>query len=169
MMTKNDWKVLGVIGKPKGLKGEFHLLTVDGQPLSDEHDEVLFGEHFHKSSPATIISKKITTSSSLIALSTHSDRTAIDLERGKTVWGHKFVGVDPLDNLSGKEVFFNGQIFGVVVGSFNYGAGDVLQIKGSNNHFVDLPFNEEFLLVREETDCLELLLDPDAFADLWYR
>lgn len=142
---------IGVLGKPKGLKGEIrlHLYNPDTQLIQKDLAFYIEGED----KTFLVESLKPYQKSHLVQIQNHADINLVEKYKGRKV----FVMRDQLEPLKEDEFYHvdlvgctaldeNGNTIGVIKEVLVTGANDVLSIEDENQKETLIPFVEEFVL-----------------------
>lgn len=127
------WVCVGKIGKPHGLKGEFHLqsFTEDARGIF-ALDEIRLGPQGKKIS---LRLARPTRNGFVVTADGFDDRTVVDALRNKELYTRRDSFAPPVDgtfyhlDLVGLEARDSqGNALGAIVAIHNFGAGDILEI-----------------------------------------
>ena len=161
------WKKIGTVGAPQGLNGSFFL--VGEREINPASPSIVIGEHPSSGIPATIQTKKCIQGQWVLKIRGVEERKALEGIRGQILWA-KLTGLEH-ESLEGFSVLNpSGQEIGKVVALTNHGASDIVVVENAEGSFVDLPLVADyFSLPPNANRTLHLVLEANAFHDLWYK
>lgn len=167
---EKNWKPLGTIGKPHGLKGFFYVHGRNDL-FPEAYEEVLVGESLSRARRYRISEIQVHKGRSILALEQVQSRTALEPLVGMQIWGPSDVEEHPLDQLVGLEVQdSSGTPFARVTGHYMHGAAPNLELKRLNEpQTLDIPLVDAYfdLNYYDETGSLRLTVALDIFQDMW--
>ena len=172
-----DWIQLGVVGKPVGLAGEFQLSgrRVSSVSLPLKVD-LLAGKDPGVGEVYQLEKLRHRSKASVMKLSSLNSREDLEPIKGLGIW----VRMQDLEldseseylwhNLIGRGVLDSNSVaFGEIQSVNNYGASDIVTIKGESG-LVDLPFVDYYFDMgfdaTEGPICM--IVEASIFDDLWY-
>lgn len=174
--SKNS--LIGHIGKPYGLRGEF-FLTGRHSLLQDEFESVLLVHKHQATDKATttkVRTQRVQKNRDLISLDALADRTAVEKNAGCALYGIKSQQDEAPDTAS--ELWLNLPVktqdskpIGSTVSVTNYGAHDCITIKHpTSGLLLELPLVATYfdeLQTKTTPSSLTLNLPLENFEDLW--
>lgn len=138
---------LGVITGARGLKGEIKIKPFTDEPLGLGDYGPL---HDGQGERLTVKPKSVAKGMLFAFVDGISDRTAADGLKGKPLYIERSALPEPGDDefyhsdlIGLKAVTPDGEDFGTVKAVFDFGAGDVLELRGSAHGVVMMPFTKE--------------------------
>ena len=163
---------LGVIGRAKGIKGEFYVSGRD-EPLPASLKYVWIGATPQASEKVEITSLKHHKSRPLLKLREFNDRTSIEKMTLSKIWAEKDqipISDDEffLDDLIGTSVIdCFGKKIGAVAATYNFGASDCLEIV-QGKKTLNLPLVEDYFdLDSFGSGVLKAQQAAEFFSDFW--
>jgi 16S rRNA processing protein RimM len=161
---KSQWIEIGNISKAFGIKGYFYLNTYL-EDFSDKHSLLIIKEK--NSQPIKIIDIKKHKERLVLKLQGIEDRTKVENLRGEKVWAQKNFCENSYDKLIGyKVVDCNGKILGQVEQFYNFGAGDLLEIR-KDDLTLQIPFQDELIEKQKSDNQINLKVPGELYQDLW--
>lgn len=147
MTSSNSPILLATIGAAQGLKGEVRLNTMTAEPMGVLGYGVLAG----KNGRSFVIERgRLHKDVAIVKFEGVDDRTAAEALRGTEL----FVERDVLDKATRQEDEFlyadlvglhvrdeTGQSWGLVVGVYDFGGGDIVEVKGPDSKLRMIPFS----------------------------
>ncbi|KEC55975.1 ribosome maturation factor rimM [Bartonella koehlerae C-29] len=142
---------LAIIGMPHGIKGDVLLKILSAEPQRLKTYGILYDDMGH---PYEILTLRIQKKNAIVHFKGVEDRNAAKVLRGI----HLYVARDQLlDDLTEDEFYqvdliglrvqdCAGQILGNVSGFFNFGAGDLLEMRLNTGKTVLIPFSKAAVL-----------------------
>ncbi|MCM2293401.1 ribosome maturation factor RimM [Allorhizobium sp. BGMRC 0089] len=167
-MSKLENPVLmGVIGAAQGLRGEVRVKVFTADPLA-------FGDYGHLHSADgrvfEVLDLREAKNVVIVRFRGVNDRTAAEALNGLELFiDRNALPDEDLDedeffyaDLEGLDVFdASGKSYGAVTAVFDFGAGDLLEVKGPGKRPVLIPFSEAAVL-EIDLEAGKLLIDPIA-------
>ncbi|OQP86899.1 ribosome maturation factor RimM [Rhizobium rhizosphaerae] len=159
--------LMGTVGAAQGLRGEVRVKSFSGDPMA-------IGDygHLHAEDGRVFEVLEVREAKNVVIVRFRgiNDRTAAEALNGLNL----FIDRDnlPDDDLDEDEFFYadlegleafdaEGRSYGTVTGVFDFGAGDLLELKGPGKRPVLIPFSEHAVL-EIDLEAGRLLLDPVA-------
>ena len=152
--NKVEWTLIGLVGKPHALKGEFYI-GGRSSLLSPEHEVCLVGSSL-KTATLSKLSQRIIRDRSVVRLEAYPSRTHLEAILGQSLWGKRDIEEGPLGYLLGRRVIDADKVLvGTVVGFTHYGASEIICIESESCQF-EVPFVESYFSLDLSQDQLEM-------------
>ena len=171
-----SWIQLGNVGKAVGLQGAFQVACRNG-PVEGLLSNVtlVVGKSPDAGTPFRVVGIRPRGKGSVVSLEGVESRESLERYKGQELWLKRCeLNVNDKDeylwyDLVGKFVRCReGQILGEITEVNNYGASDIITVRGEKG-FLDLAFVTEYFDMgfSPKTDIF-LKVDESLFADLWF-
>ncbi len=167
---QEDWLLLGKVGKPYGLRGQFYISQLDHEPPLDL-TEVVVGETLSSGKLAQVAELRTYKDRPLLSLDMIEDRTALESFRGQNLWLAKDETQDPFDLYIDRQVVdCHHNSLGKTSEIVDYGAGPNIVIEATDLKTLELPFIEDYFFIEDsDKGPLKLKQPIDFFEDLWHQ
>ena len=168
--SKTDWKPIGTIGKPHGLKGAFYIRLL--RPIDQLSTAIRLGDSPLKSYTETELSEhKTHRDRTILRLAHFIDRTSLEPFIGAKLWAN-FSNSDQVDyeSLIGYRVLDTSHhTLGQVHQFYNHGATDTMELFSENGEGLELPYHDEYIKkVSHNEKSIYLNYSKDFFEGLWF-
>jgi 16S rRNA processing protein RimM len=153
--------IVGIITAAHGVRGQVKIRSLTDNP-EDIFTCGVLTDASHKRT--FTIARNGGTGQTLIAsIEGIADRNAAELLRGTTLFAPAGAAPKSLSReLTGLEVKLpDGKVDGRVTGVYNFGAGDVVEIKKTNGKSEMLPFNKKFAEIKKDY----LIVHPPEYVE----
>ena len=173
--NKTEWVVIGRIGKPLGLRGDFYLRERSGF-LPESSTKVMVGPDLRSATAGSITESRRHKGKDTIRLSLFHDRTALEPHIGSKIWVEELTAkssTTPFDSLKNpkgyKIVDALGQEMGEAIEKSNFGASDLVTVRLLDGLFIDIPIVEDYIAeVFVDSKTVRLRMPADFFDELRY-
>ena len=154
--NKVEWTLIGKVGKPHALKGEFYI-GGRSSLLSLDHETCLVGTSL-ETATLSKLSQRIIRDRSVIRLEAYPSRTHLEAILGQSLWGKRDIEEGPFSYLIGRQVVdADKALVGTVTGFTHYGASHIICIKSESDQF-EVPFVESYFHLNNPQEQLEMCL-----------
>jgi ribosomal 30S subunit maturation factor RimM len=179
-MTANNqdqWKLIGKVGRPFGVKGEFYLQTIDANMPSKKHKHLLIGSDISVAKQMEIKNHKSHKNKTILTVAEILDRTHLEKNFvGLSVWGLKEISDFEYEGHLGLQVYDkDNKLLGKIEAFYEYGAGLVVKIHSSSiNSYLEIPYTDKYIkdfnklkASKHSKDKIELTVEEEQFEGLW--
>lgn len=168
--------VLGKVGRPHGLRGDFFVSGRD-EPIPSSYGEVWIGATPEAAKAAKVVASRLQGDKLVVRCSLASNRDEAHALTGQLIFvpakaarARKAKGTWLWAELDGVEVIAaDGVRLGVVRHVYNAGASDIVEVLGDAGRRVDLPLIDDYFAIGApiEDGRVTLKVPASTFADLW--
>jgi 16S rRNA processing protein RimM len=165
---------IGKVGKAHGLRG-FFFIRGRSEPLPESYEEIILGDQPERGMNCKILEIKMLNSESIVRCNKFESREAVQPFVDKPIWVRRdqieeVAGEFIWDDLVGKHVIdIDGVEMGVVLGVYNHGASDLIEIANADGRKVSIAFIDRYFEtnVDAKTPVLKLCVKGDMFSEFW--
>ena len=169
--NQNKWKLIGKVGRPFGVKGEFYLQTIDANMPSRKHKHLLIGSNISVAKQMEIKNHKRHKNKTILTVSEILDRTHLEKNFvGLSVWGLKEINDFEYEGHLGLQVYDkDNKLLGKIEAFYDYGAGLVVKIYStSSNSHLEIPYSNKYIKdLKPNKKIIELTVEKKQFEGLW--
>lgn len=170
----NSYVQIGKVGKAHGLRG-FFFVRGRTDPLPDHYDEIIVGDHPETGVSCKILEVKMLNNDSIVRCNKFDSREEVQPFVDKGIWVERakiedVPGMYLWDDLIGKQVVdVDGVLVGTVLGIYNHGASDLVEIADTSGRKVSIAFIDQYFdtAIDANASALKLCVKAELFSEFW--